>query len=115
VLKISIAEKLPANDPYRKNVYEPAKKIYQDKYGKDKGTINVFHVSPMDGFTMATTAIKAAGTDERPAVRDALEKVRFTALLGGRVVPQPGDHQKDNEDSSMLALFKNGQFEPYKK
>lgn len=115
VLKISVAEKLGTSDPYRKNVYEPAKRVYQDKYGKDKGTINVFHVSPMDGFTMVAMGIKAAGTDDRAALRDALEKVRFTALLGGRVIPQPGDHQKDNEDSSILALFKNGQFEPYKK
>jgi branched-chain amino acid transport system substrate-binding protein len=115
VLKISIAERLPADNPYRKNVYEPAKKIYQNKYGTDKGTINVFHVSPMDGFTMATMGIQAAGTDDRAAVRDALEKVRFTTLLGGRVAPTPEDHQKGNEDSSTLALFKNGQFVPYTK
>ncbi|HUJ89647.1 MAG TPA: ABC transporter substrate-binding protein [Syntrophorhabdales bacterium] len=115
VLKISIAEKLPFSDPYRKNVYEPAKKIFQDKYGKDKGGLNVFHVSPMDAFTMATMGMKAAGTDDRAKLREALEKVRFTALLGGRVIPQPDNHIRDCEDSSELALFKNGEFVPYAK
>jgi branched-chain amino acid transport system substrate-binding protein len=115
VLRISIAEKLTLSDPYRKNVYEPAKTIFHAKYGKDKGVLNVFHVSPMDGFTMVTMGMKIAGTDEREVLRDACEKVRFTGLLGGRIVPQPGNHIKDCEDSSELALFKNGEFIPYRK
>lgn len=115
VLKISIAEKLPLTDPYRRNIYEPAKKIFQEKYGKDKGGLNVFHVSPMDAFTMTALGLKASGTDDRAKLRDALEKVRFTGLLGGRIVPQPDNHIRDCEDSSELALFKNGEFIPYTK
>jgi len=113
VLKISIAESLPPNDSYRKSVYEPALKIFEEKYGAGK-SLNVFHVSPMDAFTMAELAMKAAGSDDRVKVRDALEKVKFMGLLG-YVAPDATDHQGGNVDTSSLALFKNGQFVPYKK
>jgi branched-chain amino acid transport system substrate-binding protein len=112
-LKISIAESLPPNDPYRKNVYEPMKTIFQNKYGKDKG-INLFHVSPMDAIVMATLAMKAANSDNRAAVRDALEKVRFEGLLGG-VAPGPTDHQEKATDTSVISMLRNGVFVPYTK
>ena len=76
---------------------------------------NVFHVSPVDAFTMATMGMKAAGADDRAKLREALGKVRSTALLGGRLIPQPDNHIRDCEDSSELALFKNGEFIPYAK
>jgi branched-chain amino acid transport system substrate-binding protein len=113
VLKISVAESLPANDPYRKNVYEPMKKIFQEKF-KDAKSLNVFHVSPMDAIVMASMALKAAGTDNRTAVRDALEKVKFEGLLGN-VAPGPGDHFEGARDTSILGMLKNGQFVPYAK
>jgi ABC-type branched-subunit amino acid transport system substrate-binding protein len=94
-------------------VYEPQLKIFQEKYGADKG-INVFHVSPMDAFVMASMAIKIAGTDNRAALRDALEKVRFDGLLGN-VAPGPNDHQEGARDTSVMAVLKNGQFVPYTK
>jgi branched-chain amino acid transport system substrate-binding protein len=111
VLKISVAESLSPKDPYRVNVYEPQKKIFQDKYGKDK-VLSVFHVSPMDAVTMLTLAIKAAGSDNKNAIRDALEKVKFDGLLGN-VAPNPKDHQEDAKDTSVLAVLKNGTFVPY--
>ncbi len=113
VLKISIAESLPPSDSYRKTVYDPALKIFADKYGPGK-PLNVFHVSPMDAFVMAEDAMKAAGSDDRAKIRDAMEKVKFMGLLG-YVAPDATDHQGGNMDTSTLALFKNGQFVPYSK
>jgi branched-chain amino acid transport system substrate-binding protein len=113
VLKISVAESLPQNDAYRTSVYEPQKKIFQDKYGKDK-TLSVFHVSPMDAVTMITLAIKAAGSDNKSSIRDALERAKFDGLLGN-VAPNATDHQEDARDTSVLAVLKNGNFIPYTK
>jgi branched-chain amino acid transport system substrate-binding protein len=112
-LKISVAASLPPNDEYRRTVYEPQKSIFQNKYGKDKD-INLFHVSPMDAVTMAVLAMKAANSDNRTAVRDALEKVRFEGLLGS-VAPGPADHQEGAKDTSVLCVLKDGAFVPYTK
>jgi branched-chain amino acid transport system substrate-binding protein len=115
VLRISVAESLSMNDPYRKNVYEPMKKIFQNKFGAEKGaSLNVFHVSPMDAIVMASMAIKAANTDNRAAVRDALEKVKFEGLLGN-VGPGPADHFEGAKDTSILGMLKGGQFVPFTK
>lgn len=110
VFKFSVAESLPPNDSYRRNVYEPMKKIYQDKYGKDKA-INLFH-GTFDAFTMASLAISAAGKIDRASIRDALEKVRFEGVFG-YVAPGPTDHQEGAIDTSLIGVLKNGKFVPY--
>jgi branched-chain amino acid transport system substrate-binding protein len=113
VLRISIAESLPPSDAYRQKVYEPAKKVFQEKY-KDAKALNVFHVSPMDAFTMFTLAAKAANSVDKTAVRDALEKTKFEGLLG-YTQPGPNDHQEFCKDTSLIAVLKGGQFVPYTK
>ncbi len=112
-MKINIAESLPMNDPYRQKVYEPAKKVFQEKY-KDAKFLNVFHVSPIDAFTMYGLAVKAANTTEKAAVRDALEKVKFDGLLG-YTQPGPNDHQEFCKDTSSITILKGTQFPPYTK
>jgi branched-chain amino acid transport system substrate-binding protein len=112
-LRINIAESLPMSDPYRQKVYEPAKKIFQEKY-KDAKMLNVFHVSPMDAFTMYSLAVKAANTTDKAAVRDALEKTKFEGLLG-YTEPGPNDHQEFCKDTSLITVLKNAQFFPYTK
>ena len=112
-MKINIAETLPVNDPYRQKVYEPAKKIFQEKY-KDAKLLNVFHVSPMDAFTMYGLAVKGANSIDKAAVRDALEKVKFEGLLG-YTEPGPNDHQEFCKDTSMITVLKGTQFLPYTK
>lgn len=113
VLRISIADSLPASDPYRQKVYDPAVKIFQEKYQAAK-SLNVFHVSPMDAVTMFTLAVKAANSTDRLAVRDALDKVKFEGLIG-YVAPGPNDHQEGNKDTSLIAVLKGSQFVPYTK
>jgi branched-chain amino acid transport system substrate-binding protein len=113
VLRISIAESLPMTDSYRQKVYEPAKKVFQEKY-KDAKALNVFHVSPMDAFTMYSLAVKGANSTDKAAVRDAMEKVKFEGLLG-YTQPGPNDHQEFCKDTSLIAVLKGGQFVAYTK
>ena len=113
VMRISIAESLPMSDTYRQRVYEPAKKVFQEKY-KDAKALNVFHVSPMDAVTMYTMAVKAANTTDKAAVRDAMEKVKFEGLLG-YTQPGPNDHQEFCRDTSLIGVLKGGQFVAYTK
>jgi ABC-type branched-subunit amino acid transport system substrate-binding protein len=113
VLRISIAESLPMNDSYRQKVYEPAKKIFQEKY-HDAKALNVFHVSPMDAFTMYSLAVKGANSTDKAAVRDAMEKVKFEGLLG-YTAPDATDHQGGAKDTSLIGVLKGGQFVAYAK
>ena len=112
-MKIIVAESLPSNDPFRKNVYEPFKKVYQDKYGKDK-QVNIFHVGAPDAMGILVKALKTAGTDKPDAVRKALERVKAEGLLGP-IEFKPNDHQGSPEDTSVLAVLKKGRIVPYKK
>jgi len=113
-LKSNIAESLPADDAYRKNLYEPFKKLMKDKYG-DSTKINLFHETAYDGLTAAMEAIKTAGTDNRGAIRDALEKIRLDLFLGPYECT-PEDHQGSKRDyHTVPMLIKNGSFVPYKK
>jgi branched-chain amino acid transport system substrate-binding protein len=112
-MQIIVAETLPMNDPYRKNVYEPFKKLYQNKYGKDK-QVNIFHVGPPDAMTILVEALKAAGSDKRAAIRDALEKVKSEGLLGPCAF-KADDHQGAPKDTAVLAVLKKGQIVPFYK
>ena len=46
---LMIVDKMAPNDPYRKNVWEPAEKFMQDKYGPNKH-ITMFHASTFDAL-----------------------------------------------------------------
>jgi branched-chain amino acid transport system substrate-binding protein len=109
--KGTVVDSLPSTDPYRANLYDPFKKIFQKKYGKDKN-INVFHLNPPDAINYFVAALKMAGTDDRAALRDALEKVRIEGLLG-MIAPGPTDHYEGAKDTSVPAVLKNGKFVPY--
>ena len=76
-----IVTKMSPNDPYRKNVWEPAEKLLQAKYGPKK-TVTMFHGSTFDAFRALIEAIKIAGKTDPAAIRDALEKVRIEGFLG---------------------------------
>jgi branched-chain amino acid transport system substrate-binding protein len=111
--KSLFAEELPANDPFRKNVYEPFKKALQAKYGPDKG-IHVFHAASGDAAMVTIEALRIAGTDNRAALRDALEKVRYDGFLG-EFACSPTDHQGSPRDTMPEMVVKDGKFVPYAK
>ncbi len=113
VAKLLIAEKLPPSDPYRKNLYDPFKKIMQDKYGPTK-ELNGFHAVARDGIVTIVEAIKAAGSDDRAAIRNAFEKIRIEGMVGAFAC-SPTDHQGSPKDTFPLAGVKNGELVPYQK
>ena len=113
MLRVMVAESMPPTDAYRRLVYAPMKKIMDDKYGAGR-LLTTSMGSNMDGLNMVVLALKAAGSDDRAALRDALEKVKFQGLLGG-VAPGPDDHQAGSRDTSVLANLKDGKFVPITK
>jgi ABC-type branched-subunit amino acid transport system substrate-binding protein len=106
-----IISSMPANDPYRKNVYEPFKKLMQDKHGPTK-EINLFHASSYDAIAGITEAMKTAQSLDRASIRDALEKVHVEGFLGP-FAPTAADHQGAHTDPMRPMMFKNGQWIPY--
>jgi branched-chain amino acid transport system substrate-binding protein len=110
-VKVVTAEKLPANDPYRKNIYEPFKKVLQAKFGQS-AQVTFFHAIGADGMYVAIEALKAAGTDDRSAIRDALEKVRCDGFVG-HFACTTTDHQGASEGARVLMMIKNGELTLY--
>jgi branched-chain amino acid transport system substrate-binding protein len=106
-----IAEYMSPNDPYRKDVYDPFKKLMQAKYGPTK-EVTLFHGSSYDAITGITTAMKAAKNIDRESIRDALEKVDIPGFLG-HFAPSPQDHQAAPVDPMRPMVLKNGAFVPY--
>jgi ABC-type branched-subunit amino acid transport system substrate-binding protein len=111
--KLSVAEQLPANDTWRKTLYEPFKKIMQEKYGESK-QINIFHSVAHDDMQVVIEALKAAGSDDRKTIRDALESVRYVGLNGTYACTST-DHRGITKWFGAVAVLKNGHFEPYQK
>ena len=112
-VKNTIAEKLPTNDPYRRDLYEPFKKLMKERYGTAK-EINIFHATAYDGIHVAMEALKAARSDDRAAVRAALEKIRWEGFLGSFAC-SPEDHQGAQSANTVGMTISGGQFVPYSK
>ncbi len=113
VWKMVVAEKLPPSDPFRQFVYEPRKKVFQDKYGKDK-QLAVYQAPLIDCINVVSAAIALAGTDKREAVRDALEKVRYDGLISPyRCTPQTHWGSPTAKTMLMMARMKGGDFVLY--
>jgi branched-chain amino acid transport system substrate-binding protein len=106
-----IVSKMAANDPYRKNVYDPAQKLIQAKYGKDK-TVTMFHGSTFDGFNAIVAAIKLTGKADPASIRDGLEKVKLEGFLG-QFACSTTDHQAAPVDFMRPMTIKNGEYVPY--
>lgn len=110
---INVAEKYPADYPLRKNVYEPFKKALQAKFGPS-ALPTLFHCTSYDGIRAAIEAIKLAGSDDRAAVRNALERTRFEGFLG-QFAPTATDHQASPQAGSVPTVIKNGELYPWQK
>jgi len=112
-LKAPVAGKLSPDDPYRKNLYEPFKKIMQAKYGPSRDVI-LFHTLGHDGIQVAIEALKIAGSDDRAAIRDALEKVRWEGFIGPYACT-PTDHIGSLAAARTFLILKNSELWPYEK
>ncbi len=109
-LRPGIAEKYSPNNPYRKNIYEPFKKIMKEKYGESK-VITLFHGLGHDGMDIVIEALKVAGSDSRPAIRNALEKVRYTGLIAPYACT-PDFHMGSRTAAQVPIVIKGGEFVP---
>jgi branched-chain amino acid transport system substrate-binding protein len=108
-LKCLFADKLPPDDPYRKNLYEPHKKGLMDKFGKEFQT---YGANAHDAFHVVVEGLKIAGTDDRAALRDAIEKVKYQGLVGDFSVT-PTDHYGMPVSAVIPQVIKNGEYYPY--
>jgi branched-chain amino acid transport system substrate-binding protein len=108
---LMIVNRMPANDPYKKNIYEPLKKLMQEKYGPTK-EVNLFHASSYDALLGISEAIRIATSIDRAGIRDAIEKVRIEGFLGP-FAPTTTDHQGAHVDPMRPMVLKNGEWLPY--
>ena len=111
-VKDRYADRLPPDDPYRKNLWDPIRKALKDKYGKTE--ISPFHMNSHDAMHIVIEALKIAGTDNRAALRDAMEKVQYKGLIGDFAY-SPTDHDGQTGESEEPLIIKDGEFWPYKK
>lgn len=109
-LKFIHGDKLSPQDPYRK-IYDPFVKAYRERFHKDPVT---FGANAYDALYVVAKAIKLANSDDRTAVRDALEKVRFDGLVG-EFACSPTNHYGMPVSSVMPQIVRDGAFYPYKK
>jgi branched-chain amino acid transport system substrate-binding protein len=58
--------------------------------------------------------IKKAGSTDRAAIRDAVEKIKYDGFLGLYEVT-PTDHQGSPRDTMPEMMVRNGEFVPYAK
>lgn len=111
--KVIVAEKLSPNDPWRKNLYEPFRKLMTEKYGPSK-PITVFTSVGHDGIQVVLESLKAAGSGDRAAVRNALETIKYEGTLGPYACT-PDDHRGIKVWNGSIVTVKNGEFVPYVK
>jgi len=110
---LMIAEKMSLNDPFRKDVYEPFKKLMRDKYGPTK-EVTLFHAGSYDAIKAITEAMKIAEKIDRVSIRDAIEKVQIEGFIGA-FSPTPSDHQGAHVDPMRPLFLQNGEWTPYTK
>jgi branched-chain amino acid transport system substrate-binding protein len=111
--KITISGQLPPDDPYRRDLYEPFRALLKKQYGASAEPSEYQGVA-YDGIMVAIDAIKTAGTDDRAAVRNALERIRWEGFAGAFACT-PSDHQGSPTDNSPAVIVRNGAYVPYKK
>lgn len=105
------AEQMAPDDPFRKNLYDPLMQGIKAKYGADT-TWNGFYRNGYDNIAIALEGLKIAGTDDRAALRDALEKVKYNGFLGNFAY-SPTDHQGTTGETFVPVIVKGGKYYPY--
>jgi branched-chain amino acid transport system substrate-binding protein len=111
-MKPHYADMLSPDDPYRRNIYDPFQKVLRERFNRD---ITSFHANGYDAMYMVQQALQIAGTDDRAALRDAIEKVKYRGLLNALWTYSPTDHDGQSGDGIDPLMVKDGRFVPYKK
>ncbi len=106
-----VGDKFPESHPFRKNLYDPMKRVIRNKFGSSKEIVT-FHTAPYDVMNVVVEALKLAGTDNREQLRDALEKVKVPEGFLGTWECSPDDHQAARKDVMIPLCIKNGEWFP---
>ncbi len=75
---------------------------------------NGFYRNGYDGIRIAIEGLKIAKTDDRKALREALEKVRYQGFLGDFRY-SPTDHEGTSGEAFVPVIIKDGKYMSYKK
>jgi branched-chain amino acid transport system substrate-binding protein len=108
--RILVGDKLPPDEPYRKNVYDPFKKLIRERYGESR-MLSVFHAVGHDAIRIAIVALQFAGSDDRGAIRMALERVKYEGMLGN-FAGAPDDHTGFRRSTCIPIIVKGDEYTP---
>jgi branched-chain amino acid transport system substrate-binding protein len=106
--KFNFGDKLAPTDPYRKN-FDPFVKAYQAKWNHEAAS---YGTNAWDALNIIVMGIEAAKSEDRAAVRDAIEKVKFLGLQGPFSVTTT-DHYGMKVESVIPMVVKDGHYYPY--
>jgi branched-chain amino acid transport system substrate-binding protein len=107
--RLLVAEKLPDSNPQKKTLVE-YKNMYESEYDEE---VSTFGGHAYDAIMLVIEAIRGAGTDDRPAVRGALEDIQGFPGTGGVFNFSPQDHNGLGMDSIVMLTVRDGEFELY--
>jgi branched-chain amino acid transport system substrate-binding protein len=110
--KTIYASSLPPDDPYRKNLYDPFRKLLQERFPKSE--VTAFCANGYDTINVIVQALNIAKSSNRAALRDALEKVKFKGL-NSTYVYTPTDHDGQTGEGYDPIMIKDGKWAPFAK
>lgn len=105
------APQLPPSDPFRKNLYDPVFKMAKELNGPNMEW-DGFMRNGYDSIQLLIEGLKIAKTDERAALRDAMEKVKMTGFMGTYAYSATS-HEGSKGETFGPILIKDGKYYPY--
>ena len=112
--RIAYPYNISPDDPFRKNIFDPFMKDLKERYGKEK-EFHVCHGLGHDAFQLVLNALKIAGTNDRAALRDAMERVSFEGFACTYNFSSSDHCGQDAEKSFVPVIVRDGGIWPYKK
>jgi len=106
------ADLVPRDDPWRKQLYEPFMDGMKERWGRTDFT--QFYANVNDAMHILFQGINNAGKDDRAAIRDGLEKVTYSGLMGDFAY-SPTDHDGTKGEAFGPIIVKDGKWAPFKK
>lgn len=100
-----VVDQLPADHP-QKQVAEAYKQAYEKAYPDD--AISTFGGHAYDGLMIAVQAIGRAGSTDKAAVRDEIEKTDHFVGADGIFTMSPADHMGLDTDSFVMVEVHDG-------
>ncbi|MGA2109035.1 MAG: ABC transporter substrate-binding protein [Syntrophorhabdales bacterium] len=110
-VKDQYADRLPPDDPYRKNLFDPFKKALKERYNRE---YNAMAPNSHDAMGVLVNGLKIAGTDDRAALRDGIEKAKYEGILASYSF-SPTNHDGNSGEGSEPLIIRDGKMWPYEK